>query len=96
MRTGRPCAQANWLSAPVPRPRLHLIRLHGVLAPSLTDEARLRDMGMRHGSGRKLAASSRQARRAVNAGLFSARRSSRRQPLRSCHAERPFITPRRV
>ena len=100
MHTGRPCAQADGLASLMPQLRLLLIRFHGVLAPN----ANLCAMGMRHGSGGKLAVLSRQACRAVKAGWRrvacrarrSTRRSSKCPPLRSSHAERPFITLQKV
>lgn len=67
MHTGRPRAQADGLASLMPQLRLLLIRFHGVLAPN----ANLCAMGMRHGSGGKLAALSRQACRAVKAGWRS-------------------------
>ncbi len=39
-----PIQRMERLAALVPRPRLHLIRFHGVLAPSVTNDAKLRAM----------------------------------------------------
>ena len=45
------------LAALVPRPRLHLIRFHGVLAPSFTNEAKLRALVVPAGPHEDVAAS---------------------------------------